>query len=74
MSVCHGAVTNSCLMDVPVRYIPTTVTHVRHLGGKSTTKQSSLIFVVIFFSFRKLTPINTDQAHNFEITYILILC
>jgi len=62
MSVCHGAVTNSGLMDVPVRYIPTAVTHVRHLDGKSTTKQSSLIFVVIFFSVSKLTPINTEST------------
>jgi len=72
LSVCHDAVTNSGLMDVPVRYIPDAVTHVRYLDGKSTTKQSSLIFVTIFSSVSKLTPINTDQAHNFEINYFFI--
>ena len=63
-----SVVTNSGLMDVPVRYIPTAGKHVRYLDGKSISEQSSTIFVVIFFSVSKLTPINNDQAHQFNIT------
>jgi hypothetical protein len=74
LSVCHGAVTNSGLMDVPVRYIPTAVTHVRYLVGKSTTEQSTLIFFILFFSDFKLTPRSHDQEHHYEITYFLLLC